>query len=63
VPGFCAIRKEVAETSIRVHGDHIAELGLKGRAEVGAASDGNGAPGAYELGEDANVVAVFELDA
>jgi hypothetical protein len=85
VLSFCAIRKEVSGTSIRVligrdtkrgeeaprmgtdggvhDGDHIAELGLEGRAEVGAALDGNGAAGVCEFGEGANVAAVFELDA
>jgi hypothetical protein len=43
-------------------GEHVAELGLEGRVEVGAALDGDEAVGIGELGEDADVAAVFELE-
>ena len=43
-------------------GDDVAELCLKGRVEVGAALDGDEAVRVGELGEDADVAAVFELE-
>jgi hypothetical protein len=43
--------------------DYVAELGLEGGVEVGAALDGGEAVGICEFGEDADVAAVFELDA
>jgi hypothetical protein len=45
------------------YGDHVAELGFEGGVEVGAALDGGEAVGICEFGEDADVAAVFELDA
>jgi hypothetical protein len=45
------------------YGDYVAELGFEGGVEVGAALDGGEAVGICEFGEDADVVAVFELDA
>ena len=44
-------------------GDHVAQLGFEGRVEVGAALDRGEAVRVCELGEDADVAAVFELDA
>jgi hypothetical protein len=44
-------------------GDDVAELGLEGGVEVGAALDGDEAVGVGELGEDADVAVVFELEA
>jgi len=44
-------------------GEHVAELGFEGRVEVGAALDGDEAVGIGEFGEDADVAAVFELEA
>ena len=44
-------------------GDHVAELCLECGIEVGAALDGGEAVRVCELGEDADVAAVFELDA
>ena len=44
-------------------GDHIAELRLEGGIKVGAALDGGEAVRVCELGEDADVAAVFELEA
>ena len=44
-------------------GEHVAELGLEGGVEVGAALDGGEAVRVCELGEDADVAAVFELEA
>ena len=44
-------------------GHHVAELGFEGGVEVRAALDGDEAVGVCELGEDADVAAVFELDA
>ena len=43
--------------------DYIPELGFEGGVEVGAALDGCEAVGICEFGEDADVAAVFELDA
>ena len=43
--------------------DYVAELGFEGGVEVGAALDGGEAVGICEFGEDADVAAVFELDA
>jgi hypothetical protein len=43
--------------------DHVAEVGLEGGVEVCAALDGGEAVRVGELGEDADVAAVFELDA
>ncbi|SRR6266403_3461010 len=45
------------------YGNHVAELGFEGGVEVGAALDGDEAVGVCEFGEDADVAAVFELDA
>jgi hypothetical protein len=42
---------------------YIPELGFEGGVEVGAALDGCEAVGICEFGEDADVAAVFELDA
>jgi hypothetical protein len=44
-------------------GDHIAEICLEGGIKVGAAPEGDEAVRVCELGEDADVAAVFELDA
>jgi len=43
--------------------DYVGELGFEGGVEVGAALDGGEAVGICEFGEDADVAAVFELDA
>ena len=43
--------------------DHVAELGFEARVEVGAALDGGEAVGVCEFGKDADVAAVFELEA
>ena len=43
--------------------DDFAEVGLEGGVEVCAALDGDEAVGVGELGEDADVAAVFELEA
>ena len=43
-------------------GDDVAELCLEGRVEVGAALDGDEAVRVGELGEHADVAAVFELE-
>ena len=43
-------------------GDDLAELGLEGGVEVGAALDGDEAVRVCEFGEDADVAAVFELE-
>ena len=45
------------------YGDYVAELCFEGRVEVGAALDGGEAVGICEFGKDADVAAVFELDA
>ena len=45
------------------YGDYVAELGFKGGVEIGAALDGGEAVGICEFGKDADVAAVFELDA
>jgi hypothetical protein len=45
------------------YGYYVAELGFEGGVEVGAALDGGEAVGICEFGEDADVAAVFELDA
>jgi hypothetical protein len=44
-------------------GEHVGQLGFEGRVEVGAALDRGEAVRVCELGEDADVAAVFELDA
>ena len=43
-------------------GDHLAQLGLESRVEIGAALDGDEAVRVCEFGEDTNVAAVFELE-
>ncbi len=43
-------------------GQDVAELGLEGRVEVGAALDGDEAVRVGEFGEDPDVVVVFELE-
>ena len=45
------------------YGDYFSELGFEGRVEVGAALDGGEAVRICEFGKDADVAAVFELDA
>ena len=44
------------------YGYYVAELGFKGRVEVGAALDRGEAVGICEFGEDADVAAIFKLD-
>ena len=44
-------------------GDHVAQLGFEGRVEVSAALDGGKAVRICEFGEDADVAAIFELEA
>jgi hypothetical protein len=44
-------------------GDHVAELGLKGRVEICAASNCNQAVAVGELGEDSDIAVILELDA
>ena len=43
--------------------NHLAELGLKGRVEIRAALYRAEAVTVCEFGEDADIAAVFELDA
>ena len=45
------------------YGDYVGELGFEGGVEVGAALDGGETVRICEFGEDADVAAVFELDA
>ena len=44
-------------------GDNVAELGLEGGVEVGAALDGRQAVAVRQLGEDPDLAAVLKLNA
>jgi hypothetical protein len=44
-------------------GDHIAQFTLKGGVEICAALDSSQTIGVRQLGKDADVAVVFELDA
>jgi hypothetical protein len=63
VVGFEAAEDAGAANEDVYNGDYVAELGFESGVEVGAALDGGEAVGVCGFGENADVAAVFELDA